>query len=282
MRCFSNQWWAYGSSLNGRHLLVPRRAVERDRLGQRAVRLEVHHRRAMPPSMGLELAEQPPAEPEPARLGGDPHPLDVRRYGALELHRCRSPRARRAGARRARGRAARRARRPRSGCSALDRSRSRSAARAPRSTTRNRTGPWGSPGARRRSRSRRRSGGARRPASRRRGVRAERRPAARGATTRARRSAGRAAPARRDRPLSAGRPGRGRPRRHVRRRSIPRSRAVGAAGSGTPSRARVARARAARRRCPRRSPRAGARRRVGDPARGTPRSALRSSASRHG
>ena len=37
---FSNQWCAYGSSLNGRHLDVARRAVQRRRRAQRAVRVE--------------------------------------------------------------------------------------------------------------------------------------------------------------------------------------------------------------------------------------------------
>src|SRR4051812_16462260 len=53
-------------------------AIERDRLRQRPVRLELHGPRAVLPCEILELAQQPSSEPDPAELARDPHAFEVR------------------------------------------------------------------------------------------------------------------------------------------------------------------------------------------------------------
>ena len=58
-------------------LPVPRAAVEGDRLGQGSVGVEADGRGVGTGRVPLQLAEQPPAEPETSDLGGHPEPLDL-------------------------------------------------------------------------------------------------------------------------------------------------------------------------------------------------------------
>src|SRR3954466_3948559 len=68
-----------------RHLAVAGRAVEPDRLYQVAVRLEARDGGAAAGALRLQRCEQPAAEAQAARRGGDPHALDVRRAAGAVL-----------------------------------------------------------------------------------------------------------------------------------------------------------------------------------------------------
>ena len=66
-------------------LLVARRPVQADRLGQDAVGFQPQRANAPGRGRGLQFGQQPAPEPQPADLGGDPHPLDVRGRVVAEL-----------------------------------------------------------------------------------------------------------------------------------------------------------------------------------------------------
>ncbi|HEY6405912.1 MAG TPA: protein kinase, partial [Ktedonobacteraceae bacterium] len=63
-----------GLVVEGRHLPVAGRPVQRDRLGQRPVGLQPQHPDPLCRGSGLELGQQPAAEAEAADRGRDPHP----------------------------------------------------------------------------------------------------------------------------------------------------------------------------------------------------------------
>src|ERR1700724_1274596 len=68
-------------------LAVARGAIEADCLGERLVRLEPNDLRAVLSRVALELVQPAPADPEPARRLGHPHPLQLGRLVAVELQR---------------------------------------------------------------------------------------------------------------------------------------------------------------------------------------------------
>ena len=67
-----------GLVVERRYLLVAGRAVHADRLGERVVGLQPQDADAARRGPVLQFGEQPPAQPEPANGGGDPHALHVR------------------------------------------------------------------------------------------------------------------------------------------------------------------------------------------------------------
>src|SRR5262249_57190252 len=73
--------------VEGLHLAISRRAIERDRLVERVVRLEPHDARAAGGGSALELAEQTTADSEPANRVGDPHPLELGGLAVVKLQR---------------------------------------------------------------------------------------------------------------------------------------------------------------------------------------------------
>jgi hypothetical protein len=70
-----------------RDLAVACRPVQADRLVQGAVGFQPDGTGTMRRGPGLELGQQPSAQPQPADPGRDPHPLDLRRGAAVELER---------------------------------------------------------------------------------------------------------------------------------------------------------------------------------------------------
>lgn len=66
-------------------LPVACRPVQADRLGQGAVGFQPQRADAPARGRGLQFGQQPAPETQPADLGGDPHPLDVRGRVAAEL-----------------------------------------------------------------------------------------------------------------------------------------------------------------------------------------------------
>src|SRR5512132_1083954 len=78
--------------VEGLDLLVARRAIERDRLGQVAVRLEAECADAILTREALQLREQPAAESQAARSGRDPHSLQLRGHAPVELERAAADR----------------------------------------------------------------------------------------------------------------------------------------------------------------------------------------------
>src|SRR4051812_21544826 len=73
-------------------LLVAGRAVEADRLDERPVRLEPYRRRARGRGVSLELPQEPPTEPEAARLRVDPHALELGGRAGMVLQRAAADR----------------------------------------------------------------------------------------------------------------------------------------------------------------------------------------------
>ena len=132
-RCFSNQWCAYGSSLNARDLGEARRAIERDRLGERSVGLEPDDLAAVPTAQRSSSPSSRRPSPRPRAARRHPHALDSAgsRRGTSAR---RSRPARRGSVRRGRARAAASARPVGRDAERAGRSRSNRAGRAPRST----------------------------------------------------------------------------------------------------------------------------------------------------
>src|SRR5262245_22612164 len=70
--------------VEGPHLPVPAAAIERLRLAQRLVRLQLHDLESALAGQVLESAQDPAAQAETAGGGRDPHPLDVTPAGVTE------------------------------------------------------------------------------------------------------------------------------------------------------------------------------------------------------
>ena len=133
-RCFSNQWWAYGSSLNASTSSIAGRAVQADRFRERVVGLQPDRVAATGGRPLLQLREQAATDAEAAGVRGDPHPLELGRLGAVELERSRADRLTVQCARRGTARLGARISSSSAGGWPPGRSRRRSVGRARRST----------------------------------------------------------------------------------------------------------------------------------------------------
>lgn len=85
MSRFSNQCWAYGSSLKAATSWKPQERVQADRGVEGRVGVQAHDLAAVPGGCRLQLGQQSAAEPETPGVGCDPHELDLRRRPGRQL-----------------------------------------------------------------------------------------------------------------------------------------------------------------------------------------------------
>src|SRR6266849_2148433 len=74
-----------GLVVEGSDLAVTTAAVERDGLGQGTVRYDSKHLHSIVPGVPLQGLEEPPSEPDSARLWRHPHPLQLGRSARMKL-----------------------------------------------------------------------------------------------------------------------------------------------------------------------------------------------------